>query len=53
MTANERVEYYERLGKWSLTPISGVVMNDDAIAAVEAFLGTLTYESENPVRIVD
>lgn len=53
MTANDRVEFTARLGKWSLSPISGVVMTDEDIAAIEAFLGTLTYESESQVRIVD
>ena len=53
MTANERIEYYERLRKWSLTPINGVVMSDEDITAIEAFLATLTYESENPIHIVD
>lgn len=53
MTANERIEYYERLKKWSLTPINGVVMSDEDISAIEAFLETLTYESENPIHIVD
>lgn len=53
MTANERIEYYEHLRKWSLTPINGVVMSDEDISAIEAFLETLTYESENPIHIVD
>ncbi len=53
MTANERVEFYERLRKWSLTPINGVVMNDEDIAAIEAFLKTLNYESDSRVRVIE
>jgi cytochrome c peroxidase len=53
MTANDRVEFYQRLQKWSQTTNTGVVMNNDDIDAIEAFLGTLAYESERSVRVVD
>lgn len=53
MTTNDRVQYYERLKKWSLSPINGVVLSEPDVAAIESFLGTLSYESDATVEIVD
>ena len=53
MSVNDRVEYYERLKKWSSTSLNGVVMNSRDITALESFLSTLNYDSEMPIKIVD
>lgn len=53
MSANDRTEYYERLKIWSTSPLNGVVMDEADIAAIVDFLGTLSYESDLTVDIVD
>lgn len=53
MNTNDRIEYYERLRIWSKSPLNGVVMNASEIEAIVNFLGTLSYESDLTVEIVD
>lgn len=53
MTGSERVDFYDRLKTWSREPISGVVLDAEEVAAVQKFLATLDYESDQKVEVVD
>jgi cytochrome c peroxidase len=53
MDLNDRVQFYERLAKWSQTSLNGVVLSDKDFTSLEAFLATLSYESDADVEIVD
>jgi cytochrome c peroxidase len=53
MTLNDRNEFYGRLRLWAVSPLNGVVMSDQEIGDLAAFLGTVSYESEMRVAIVD
>ncbi|SHK60794.1 cytochrome c peroxidase [Shimia gijangensis] len=53
MSANARVEFYEKLKLWGSSATSGAVLTDEDIQAIEAFLHTLEYESEMQVNVVD
>ncbi|MEL7801680.1 His-Xaa-Ser system-associated MauG-like protein [Sulfitobacter pontiacus] len=53
MSANDRTEFYNRLRLWSSTSLNGVVMTEREIAAIAAFLDTLSYDSDSPVKVVD
>lgn len=47
MPGPQRVEFYQRLKSWSEEPLHDVYLNDDEIADLVAFLGTLTFEAPN------
>lgn len=53
MDANDRIEYYERFRIWSRSPLNGVVTTESEIDAISEFLGTLSFESDFSVRLVD
>ncbi|UWQ19280.1 His-Xaa-Ser system-associated MauG-like protein [Jannaschia sp. M317] len=53
MTENDRNELYQRLRLWAASPLNGIVMSDDDVSGLKAFLGTLTYDSAMQVKIVD
>ncbi len=53
MTGTERVDFYDRLKAWSHEPISGVVLDEEEVAAVVMFLATLSYVSDQKVEVVD
>jgi cytochrome c peroxidase len=53
MTGLERVDFYDRMKAWSHEPISGVVLDEDEVAAVVMFLATLSYVSDQKVEVVD
>lgn len=53
MSANDRIEYYERLRIWSEAPLKGVVVTDGEIDAIASFLGTLSYNGDLSVEFVD
>lgn len=43
MSMNDRVEFYRRLSIWADEPVSSVVLSEDEVAALEAFLRTLSF----------
>ncbi|PTW60585.1 cytochrome c peroxidase [Breoghania corrubedonensis] len=45
MTDIERTEFYARLKTWSGEPINALHLAEDEVAALEAFLATLEYDS--------
>ena len=53
MNLLERVDYYDRLRGWAASSLGGVVLDDSDLKALEAFLGTLSFESDVPVAVVD
>lgn len=53
MTGTQRADFYERLKIWSQEPLASVYLQETEIRQLEAFLATLSYESDLPVNIVD
>ena len=53
MTLNDRNEFYGKLRLWAVSPLNGVVMSDEDVEDIVAFLKTLSYDSAMPVLIVD
>lgn len=53
MPLGERVDFYDRLRVWTASSLGGVVLDDNDLKALEAFLGTLSFESDFPIAIVD
>lgn len=45
-----RTELYLRLGKWTQSVLPGVVLDEDEVKDIEAFLKTLNYNSELTVN---
>lgn len=53
MAVRERSDFYERLTLWADTPLKGIILADEEIEDINAFLATLTYSSDHNIRIVD
>ncbi|PIL19777.1 hypothetical protein P775_12885 [Puniceibacterium antarcticum] len=53
MTLNDRNEFYGRLRLWAVSPLNGVVMSEEDVRDLAAFLETISYDSEMSVAIVD
>jgi cytochrome c peroxidase len=53
MSLVERIDFYDRLGTWAASSLGGVVLDENDLKAIEAFLGTLSFESDFPIAVVD
>lgn len=53
MSLRERADFYERLTLWANTPLKGIILDNEEIEEITAFLKTLEYSSTHKVRIVD
>lgn len=53
MTAAERTEFYRQLRAWSSSRLDSGSLTELDLENLVAFLGSLSYESASPVRVVD
>lgn len=47
--ARQRADFYQVLKQWSHTPVAGVALNERDIEQLVAFLGSLEFDSDQPV----